>query len=748
MKMKNILLTAIVIFGLTTISMAQVPNNVPTNGLCGWWPFTGNANDLSVNGNNGTVYGATLTTDRFANLNSAYRFNNVLDYISIPEPSVNLGQPNTAGTISLWFKDNLTTPSFNGVFLHSDGGGYIYGRVEQTPSNGFKIYHRCPSSNNEPLSTSSYNNQIWNNVIIVMDGINGNYNFFLNGILVPSLSFSFPPNLNYYNASRVWQIGSISFDTYHQYKGDLDDIGIWNRALTQLEISALYTGCSATVTTQPINQSVNISNNAQFTTASSDPLATYQWQTDLGVGFQNLNNVGQYSGTINDTLIIANTTLSNNNQPFRCIISSGACTDISAVAVLTVFCNISVITQPINQSVNISNNAQFTTSSSYPLAAYQWQTDLGVGFQNLNNVGQYSGTANDTLTIANTTLSNNNQPFRCIVSSGFSTQVPNYVPTNGLCGWWPFTGNANDLSVNGNNGTVYGATLTTDRFANLNSAYRFNNVLDYISIPEPSVNLGQPNTAGTISLWFKDNLTTPSFNGVFLHSDGGGYIYGRVEQTPSNGFKIYHRCPSSNNEPLSTSSYNNQIWNNVIIVMDGINGNYNFFLNGILVPSLSFSFPPNLNYYNASRVWQIGSISFDTYHQYKGDLDDIGIWNRALTQLEISALYTALTNSVGSCIDTSAVAVLTVVNNVGINEFSQDNLFSVYPNPAQSVINVKADIKLIGKVYSVYDNTGKVVLTGKLNSENTTIELSNLSIGIYMFRVGENMKQTFKVIKE
>ena len=83
-----------------------------------------------------------------------------------------------------------------------------------------------------------------------------------------------------------------------------------------------------------------------------------------------------------------------------------------------------------------------------------------------------------------------------------------------------------------------------------------------------------------------------------------------------------------------------------------------------------------------------------------------------------------------------------------VNEFSQDNLFSVYPNPTQSVINVKADIKLIGKVYSVYDNTGKVVLTGKLNSENTTIELSNLSIGIYMFRVGENMKQTFKVIKE
>jgi hypothetical protein len=104
--------------------------------------------------------------------------------------------------------------------------------------------------------------------------------------------------------------------------------------------------------------------------------------------------------------------------------------------------------------------------------------------------------------------------------------------------------------------------------------------------------------------------------------------------------------------------------------------------------------------------------------------------------------------SSGSCSDTSNVAVLTVNNNVGINENSQDNLFSVFPNPAQSIINIKADIKLIGEVYTIYDNTGRVVLTGKLNSQNTSIELGNLSGGIYMFRVGENMKQAFKMIKQ
>ena len=85
---------------------------------------------------------------------------------------------------------------------------------------------------------------------------------------------------------------------------------------------------------------------------------------------------------------------------------------------------------------------------------------------------------------------------------------------------------------------------------------------------------------------------------------------------------------------------------------------------------------------------------------------------------------------------------------LGINESSSSNMFSVFPNPTQSIINVRADIKLLGSAYVIYDNTGKLVLTGKITSETTVIELDNLSDGIYLFSVGENLKQTFKVIKE
>ncbi|MFN5887688.1 MAG: T9SS type A sorting domain-containing protein, partial [Flavobacteriales bacterium] len=77
-----------------------------------------------------------------------------------------------------------------------------------------------------------------------------------------------------------------------------------------------------------------------FIVSTSNPSATYQWQTDLGVGFQNLNVGGQYSGTTNDTLTVSNATMNNNNQPFRCVVSSGACTDTSTIAVLTVNNNV------------------------------------------------------------------------------------------------------------------------------------------------------------------------------------------------------------------------------------------------------------------------------------------------------------------------------------------------------------------------------------------------------------------------
>ena len=86
---------------------------------------------------------------------------------------------------------------------------------------------------------------------------------------------------------------------------------------------------------------------------------------------------------------------------------------------------------------------------------------------------------------------------------------------------------------------------------------------------------------------------------------------------------------------------------------------------------------------------------------------------------------------------------------MGINEISSnDDLFSIFPNPTQSVINLRADITFLDSEYVVYDITGKIMVKGKITSEMTTIELGNLSGGLYLFSVGENLKQSYIVLNK
>ena len=88
MKKKTLLLVTLATLGLTASTMAQnLPNYVPADGLVGWWPFNGNANDESGNDLNGTVNGAILTNDRFENNNSAYSFDGFDDLIEISDAS-------------------------------------------------------------------------------------------------------------------------------------------------------------------------------------------------------------------------------------------------------------------------------------------------------------------------------------------------------------------------------------------------------------------------------------------------------------------------------------------------------------------------------------------------------------------------------------------------------------------------------------------------------------------------------------
>lgn len=122
--------------------------------------------------------------------------------------------------------------------------------------------------------------------------------------------------------------------------------------------------CGLIINQQPTNQTVNIGSTALFSLASNTASnATYQWQSNIGFGFQNLSNAGQYTGVTNDTLLVNNVSMTNNNQAFRCLVNTINCNDISNEVVLNINTTTSIVSRESN-TVSIYPNP---TSSSFEI---------------------------------------------------------------------------------------------------------------------------------------------------------------------------------------------------------------------------------------------------------------------------------------------------------------------------------------------------------------------------------------------
>jgi uncharacterized repeat protein (TIGR01451 family) len=91
---------------------------------------------------------------------------------------------------------------------------------------------------------------------------------------------------------------------------------------------------------------------------------------------------------------------------------------------------------------------------------------------------------------------------------------------------------------------------------------------------------------------------------------------------------------------------------------------------------------------------------------------------------------------------------LQVINTTEVNELIVDGqMIRIFPNPTTNQINIQIPIEFMGSAYSIVNSMGKTIMTGKFNSENSTINLNNLSSGIYMIKIGKDSRHTFKIIK-
>jgi gliding motility-associated-like protein len=580
---------------------APLPSNLQ-NGLVGFWPFCGNANDVSGNGNHGTVNGATLTTDRFGNTNSAYSFDGINDYINTNQ----IGNTISNKTFSVWVSLNTLLQSGGGA-VSIDNGNNFDAIVYNELNNGWIF----GSDHHTRTSTTNFfepNNQ-W--VHLVYSYAPYNFKIYRNGLLIHQNSnfnvFTFQ-STSFFSFGRRHTNGAIT-NTVGPINSKLDDIAIWNRALSPQEIQQLY---------------------------NSSYIPKYLWST------------GDTTPTINVT--------PSATTKYWVRVSNGShmCTDTVTVTVNNPPTNL------IAQDTIKACGDSVLVSATSGLASYSWSNGKTSASFFAKSTGWYRVTATNSagcpgtdsvfVSIIKANILNNDTAIclgqtvklsadSVLASGQFSQCAP--LPSNlqnGLVGYWPFCGNANDVSGNGNNGTVNGATLTMDRFGNPNTAYLFNGISNYIEYNSNSSL--QVSNAYSISLWLNANVFNNGQYGYTLLSKiatsgwYGGYEIMIGESNSIGG--VNHTGNINGNFQLPFSGLSSGNWYNVIVTFNG--NQLKMYIDGVIV-----------NTVNKSGSLQIGNdpLRFGRrggggiYDQwYNGSLDDISIWNRALSPQEIQQLYT------------------------------------------------------------------------------------------------------------
>jgi len=314
----------------------------------------------------------------------------------------------------------------------------------------------------------------------------------------------------------------------------------------------------------------------------------------------------------------------------------------------------------INEHSNLKLPVSPPPSSPLNIKLSAYQNKLQITWtanpeSDINHYNVYRSLTNDTLTA--TQLSIINYPLSIFIdnspdyskayyywikavdnagqSSSFSQMVYSIllaVPTDGLIADYPLNGNANDTSGNGFNGTIYGGTFTSDRFGNANKAYSFNSN-SYTQLG--SNNLPSGNQPRTVSFWYNTSSTPTPQNDAYsewcLFNYGSRnqnqtftiFVYSDNDSTYAIRFD-YYGSAFTGSQTLSINK-----WYNIAVSYDGTT--VSIFINGNLYSSA------NVNLDTGSGFTTIGcwypSIGWPFYAT--GYIDDIEIYNRALSNLEI-----------------------------------------------------------------------------------------------------------------
>ena len=253
--------------------------------------------------------------------------------------------------------------------------------------------------------------------------------------------------------------------------------------------------------------------------------------------------------------------------------------------------------------------------------------------------------------------------------------------------YYPFNGNANDESGLGNHGIVYGATLVADRFGNANSAYYFDGVDDYIRVPNrPSLNFQEEIS---ISFWMK--IEQFFDREAYPISHGNWENRWKISITPGDQTVRWTVKTAAGIKDLdSQTQLVRDTFYNITVLYDG--SDFEIYINGELDASSSWSgliLPTTIDL----TIGQV--LPNNPNYNFKGVLDDIRIYNYALSVEEIQNIY---------------------CENIPIKDTLQDYvpykyiLYQNYPNPFTSTTTICYQLPIESEVkLRIYSLTGRLV---------------------------------------
>ncbi len=244
------------------VALAERPTD-----MLSWWPGEGSAEDVKGT-NDGTLQNGT--TFAAGKVGQAFSFDGVDDYVSFGSSAGNFGTGDF--TVDFWIKTNATriegVMGKRPVCTHDNfwdsriGGGYINIELDQDNAG---------TGHMSVVATQPVNDGNFHHVAFVRQG--QAVSIYIDGVLDVSEEASIDHNLSNFADLNVGKSSCTGFDGTNFFSGQLDEIALYDRALSDEEIWAIFDATAPRVTgTAPANKATGIARNTNLTATFSEKM--------------------------------------------------------------------------------------------------------------------------------------------------------------------------------------------------------------------------------------------------------------------------------------------------------------------------------------------------------------------------------------------------------------------------------------------------------------------------------------------